>query len=196
VTTTGTTDTGSSAAAGGGHNLSFAQSGSRYSEATIRGVYDGFVQAGVDFVVFVPDSSLDGVEQRLLDTGTIDTYQSVREDEGIAMAAGAYMVGRTPAVLMEGAGLGMCATILARCLVSRTPMLILAGHSETLGERYDYHSTTRLVVEAVPRAMNIPHHVVSKAEDMRSTVIEAVHTVRGQKTPVVLMVPPYVYREG
>jgi hypothetical protein len=75
-------------------------------------------------------------------------------------------------------------------------MLILAGHTATLGERYDYHSTTRLVVEAVPRALNIPHHVVSKAEDMRPTVVEAVHTVRGQKTPVVLMVPPYVYREG
>ena len=33
-----------------------------------------------------PDSSLDGVEQRLLDEGAIDTYQSVREDEGIAFA--------------------------------------------------------------------------------------------------------------
>src|SRR5690606_21940171 len=112
------------------------------------------------------------------------------------MAAGAYLVGRSPAVLMEGAGLGMCATILARCLVSRMPMLILAGHSETLGERYDYHSTTRLVVEAIPRALNIPYHVIARAEDVRPTIVEAAHTVRGQKTPLVLTVPPYVYREG
>jgi sulfopyruvate decarboxylase TPP-binding subunit len=165
-----------------------------YNEVMVQGVCDGFADAGIDFVVFVPDSSLDGVEQRLLELGTMDCYQATREDDAIAMAVGAYMVGRNPAVLMEGAGIGMCATILARAIVGRTPMLIVAGHSETLGERFDYHSTTRLVVESVPRALNLPHHVIARAEDARAAVVQAAHTVRGQKSPFVLMVPPYVFR--
>jgi sulfopyruvate decarboxylase TPP-binding subunit len=166
-----------------------------FSEVAIRGICDGFAEAGIDFVVFVPDSSLDGVEQRLLEVGTIDTYQAVREDDGIAMAIGAYMVGRSPAVLMEGSGVGMCGTVLARALVSRTPMLILAGHSEILGEKHHYHSTTRLVVASVPRALNIPSHVIPAADQARDAVVQAAMTVQGQKSPFVLMVPPYVYRE-
>jgi sulfopyruvate decarboxylase TPP-binding subunit len=173
-----------------------ATPGWRFNETLIQGVCDGFAAAGIDFVVYVPDSSLDGVEQRLIELGTIETYSVVREDDGIAMAIGAYMVGRSPAVLMEGAGVGMCATVLARALVSRTPMLVLAGHSETLGEKFDYHSTARLVVASVPRALNIPNYVIPRAEEAHEAVVQACLTVRGQKSPFVLMVPPYVFRAG
>ena len=75
-------------------------------------------------------------------------------------------------------------------------MLVLAGHSETLGEKFDYHSTARLVVASVPRALNIPHYVIPRAEEARDAVVQAALTVRGQKSPFVLMVPPYVFREG
>jgi sulfopyruvate decarboxylase TPP-binding subunit len=175
-------------------DLTFAQSGGRYVQETIDGLHDGFVEAGIDFAIFMPDATLDGIEQLLLTRKHIPTYQCVREDEGIAMAIGANMVGRRPVVLMEGSGLGMSATILARSIVQRTAMLVIAGHCGTMGERYDYHSTTRLVVESIFRALNLPYHVVMDGKDVKRTVVEGQRTVNGQKLPFGILLPPHVIR--
>ena len=170
--------------------------GPRYRPEALEAFYEGFRAAGIDFAVFLPDSMLDGVEQLVLDRGEIACYQCSREDEGIAMAMGAYLVGKRPVALMEGSGIGLSGLILARGLVQRTPALIVAGHSSTLGERFDYHGATRLVTEPVLRALNIPYHVLFDAAQIRTAVIEAQHTIDGQGISVGILVPSYVIREA
>ena len=126
-----------------------------------------------------PDSMLDGVEQLILERGDIEAYQCSREDEGIAMAMGAFLVGKRPVALMEGSGIGMSALILARGIVQKTPTMLIIGHNSTLGERYDYHGATRLVAEPVLRALSIPYHVLYDPAHIRNVVIEAQATVEG-----------------
>ncbi|HLH24560.1 MAG TPA: thiamine pyrophosphate-binding protein [Chloroflexota bacterium] len=170
--------------------------GPRYRSEALEAFDDGFRAAGIDFAVFLPDSLLDGIEQALLARGEIPCYQCSREDEGIAMAMGAFLVGKRPVALMEGSGIGLSALILARGIVQRTPTLIVAGHSSTLGERYDYHGATRLVAEPVLRALDIPCHVLADVGQIRTAVVQAQHTVEGQRIPVALLVPPFVIREA
>jgi sulfopyruvate decarboxylase TPP-binding subunit len=177
------------------HDLSFSSSGGRYRQDTTQGLYDGLKAAGIDFVVFLPDSSLDGIEKEIQDRGEIKSYVCTREDEGIAMAMGAHMVGRRPAVLMEAAGLGLSALILARSIVQRCPMLLIAGHTSTLGERYDFHSTARMVAEPLLRALGVPYHVVMDPAFARTAVVEGQHTVNGQKVPFAVLLPPHVVWE-
>jgi sulfopyruvate decarboxylase TPP-binding subunit len=160
----------------------------------VEAFHGGFRAAGIDFAVFLPDSMLDGVEQLMLAQGDIACYQCSREDEGVAMAMGAFLVGRKPVVMMEGSGIGLSGLILARGIVQRTPTLLVAGHSSTLGERYDYHGATRLVGESVLRALGIPYHVLSEADDVRTVVVQAQRTVEGQRLPVAIFVPPFVIR--
>ncbi len=116
----------------------------RYRQEALEAFYEGFKTAGIDFAVYLPDSMLDGIEQLIIERGDIEMYQCSREDEGIAMAMGAFLVGKRPVALMEGSGIGMSALILARGIVQKTPTLLIAGHNSTLGERYDYHGATRL----------------------------------------------------
>ena len=97
--------------------------------------------------MYLPDSMLDGIEQLMLDRGGTKAYQCSREDEGIAMAMGAFLVGKRPVTLMEGSGIGMSGLILARGIVQKTPTMLIIGHNSTLGERFDYHGATRLVAE-------------------------------------------------
>jgi sulfopyruvate decarboxylase subunit alpha len=177
------------------HELSFGQSGARHRKETIDGLYDGFRNAGIDFAIFMPDATLDGIEQLIQQRNELESYQCVREDEGVAMAIGAYMAGRRPVVLMEGSGIGMSGTIIARSVLQRCPMLIVAGHCSTLGERYDYHGTTRLVVEPVLRALNVPYHVVMDPAQVRLIVEEGQRTVNGQKIPFAVLLPNHVVRE-
>jgi sulfopyruvate decarboxylase subunit alpha len=169
--------------------------GQTYRREALEFFYDGFRAAGIDFAVFLPDSMLDGVEQLILARGGIDTYQCSREDEGVAMAMGAFLVGKRPVALMEGSGVGLSALILARGIVQKTPTMLIVGHNSTLGERYDYHGATRLVAEPVLQALNIPYHVLFDPSEIRTVIVEAQQTIEGQRIPVGVLVPGHVIRE-
>ncbi len=170
------------------------QAGVRYRQEALESFYDGFKAAGIDFAVFLPDSMLDGIEQLIIERGGIDTYQCSREDEGVAMAMGAFLVGKRPVALMEGSGIGLSALILARGIVQKTPTMLIVGHNSTLGERYDYHGATRLVAEPVLRALNIPYHVLFDPSEIRTVIVEAQETIEGQRIPVGVLVPSHVIR--
>jgi len=150
---------------------------------------------GVDFAVYLPDSVLDPIERLLEDDPEVQTVVCAREDEGIAIAQGAFLGGRLPVVLMEGSGLGLSGLVLARGLLQRTPLLLIAGHTRALGEPFDYHGATRLVGEATLAGLGIPSVVVSEVERIPTIVREALATIRGQRVPVGLFVPPYAMRE-
>ena len=169
--------------------------GVRYRQEALEAFYDGFKTAGIDFAVFLPDSMLDGVEQLILERGDIPAYQCSREDEGIAMAMGAFLVGKRPVALMEGSGVGLSTLILARGIVQKTPTMLIIGHNSTLGERYDYHGATRLAAEPVLRALDIPYHVLFDPGHIRNVVIEAQATIEGQRLPFGILVPSHVIRE-
>ncbi len=166
-----------------------------FRQEAIEAFYEGLRAAAIDFAVFLPDSLLDGIEQCLLARGEIETYQCSREDEGIAMAMGAYLVGKRPVAFMEGSGVGLSALILARGIVQRTPTLLIASHNSTLGERYDYHAATRMVAEPVLRALGIPCHTLQDVDEIQKVVVEATHTVLGQRIPVGILVPTHIVRE-
>src|SRR5262245_34467492 len=100
------------------------KAGVRYRPEALESFHEGFKLAGIDFAVFLPDSMLDGVEQLMVERGEIETFQCSREDEGIAMAMGAFLVGKRPVALMEGSGIGMSALILARGIVQETPTML------------------------------------------------------------------------
>ena len=167
-----------------------------YRADAIEAFYDGFRRAGIDFVVFLPDTLLDGIEQVILERGEMETFQCSREDEGVGMAMGSYLVGKKPVVMMEGSGIGLSGLILARGMVQRTPTLLVVGHNSTLGERYDYHGATRLVAEPILKALGIPYHVLMDPGQIRTVITEAQHTVEGQKIPVGILVPSHVIRES
>jgi sulfopyruvate decarboxylase subunit alpha len=171
------------------------KAGVRYRQEALESFYEGLRAARIDFAVFLPDSMLDGVEQLILERGDIAAYQCSREDEGIAMAMGAFLVGKRPVALMEGSGIGMSALILARGIVQKTPTLLIIGHNSTLGERYDYHGATRLVAEPVLRALDIPYHVLFDSGDIRKVIVEAQATIEGQRLPFGVLVPSHVIRE-
>jgi sulfopyruvate decarboxylase TPP-binding subunit len=171
------------------------KAGVRYRQEALESFYDGFKLAGIDFAVFLPDSMLDGVEQLMIERGEIETFQCSREDEGIAMAMGAFLVGKRTVALMEGSGIGMSALILARGIVQKTPTMLIIGHNSSLGERYDYHGATRLVAEPVLRALDVPYHVLFDPADIRNVIVEAQATIEGQRLPFGVLVPSHVIRE-
>jgi len=165
-----------------------------YNTDTARAFHRGMRAAGIDFAVYVPDSLLSPIDELLEADPEVETVVCSREDEGIAIAMGAYLGGKLPVALMEGSGLGMSGLILARGLLQRSPLLIIASHNRVLGEQFDYHGATRLVGEATLAGLGIPYKVVEDPSSIETVVREAVLTITGQRLPVGLFVPRHLLR--
>jgi sulfopyruvate decarboxylase subunit alpha len=161
--------------------------------ACARAVHAALRAGGVNFAVSLPDTVLHPVDRLLEADPDVQTFVCSREDEGVAMAVGAYLGGKIPVAMMEGSGLGYCSLILARAQIQRTPLLLLVSHSRALGEAFDFHGASRLAAEGVLRGLDVPYVVVTDRAQAPLLVEQALVTVLGQKTVVGLLVPPYLF---
>jgi sulfopyruvate decarboxylase subunit alpha len=161
--------------------------------ACAREVHAALRAGGVNFAVSLPDSVLHPVDRLLAADPDVQTFVCSREDEGVAMAVGAYLGGKVPVALMEGSGLGYCGLVLARAQLQRTPLLLLASHNGALGEAFDFHGASRAAAEGVLRGLAIPYVVLTDRTQAPLLAQQALVTVLGQKTVVGLLVPPYLF---
>jgi sulfopyruvate decarboxylase subunit alpha len=162
----------------------------RYDVARV--FVDSLKTNDISFSVLLPDSVLHAVNELLLADADVQTVICSREDEGIAIAAGAGWGGCRSTVSMEGSAIGMSGLILARAVIQRSPTLILASHSTVLGERFGYHAATRAVTQPILDALRIPYHVLRDADEIPHIVKQIVRTMEGQKIPVAILVPPFI----
>ena len=159
-------------------------------------IHDGLRRGGVDLVAYLPDSVLEAATNRIEADPAITTLVCSREDEGVAIAAGAALTGRMAAVLMEGSGLGLSGLILARAMIHHVPLLVIASHNRVLGESLAFHAATNLAAEATFAGLGIPHMLVTDRDALATWVEQATATARGQRTVVGLLVPPFVMRDA
>lgn len=150
---------------------------------------DVFVQAlqdlGVNFFTGVPDSVLGGIIAELMIRRVY--VPAVREDEAVGIAAGAYMGGRVPAVLMQNSGLGTCLnTLMSLNLIYRQPCLLIVSWRGQGGDDAPEHLVMGEVMPQLLETVRIPHRTLTEktfAEDLRWVV----ETLMKRQIPVVLI---------
>lgn len=152
----------------------------------------GLRAAGVDVVVYLPESVLGATMDLVESDAAITSIVCAREDEGVAIAAGAALAGRTAAVLMEGSGLGLSGLILARTIVHHVPLLIIASHNRVLGESKAFHAATNLAGQGTLDGLAIPYLVVTDPADLEAWVEQATVTAIAQRSVIALLVPPHL----
>jgi sulfopyruvate decarboxylase TPP-binding subunit len=157
-----------------------------------RAAYEGIRAGGSDFAVYLPDSVLYRTMHLLESDPDVTSIVCSREDEGIGIAVGASLAGRLPVALMEGSGLGYCGLILARAIIQRTSLLVIASHSPALGERFDFHASSRMAGQATFEGLHIPYVVIDDAASVKDVVRRSLATVQSQRTIVGILVPPFV----
>ncbi len=151
---------------------------------------DDFVQAmretGFDFFTGVPDTILGGIidvlNQRRL------YIPSVREDEAVAVAAGAFLGGKSPAVLMQNSGLGNALNVLMSLhLIYRIPCLLIVSWRGFEGRDAPEHLVMGRTMPQLLETIRIAHRTLSRdtmADDLRW----AMRTFTEQRVPVALFV--------
>ncbi len=143
-------------------------------------------EAGFDFFTGVPDSTLAGVITELQERRIY--VPAVREDEAVGMAAGAFMGGKIPVVLMQNSGIGTSLNALISLnLIYLQPCLLLISWRGHDGKDAPEHLVMGQVLAQQLDLVRIPHRTV-KAESVREDLGWAAQTFMAKRIPVALLV--------
>ena len=82
-------------------------------------------QAGVRHMSYVPDAGHATLIRLLAADGDVTTTVLTTEEEGVAMAAGAWLGGGRSVLLMQSSGVGNCINMLSLPVIGRFPLLML-----------------------------------------------------------------------
>lgn len=156
-------------------------------------IYNGIKSAGINFVIYVPETWTREILKLLLQDKDIEAVNATGEAEAMAIAAGASLGGKTPMVLMEGSGYGTSIYVLSRLgLMHHMSWLIMSSHAGGLGELGFYHWDIRLTAEPLLSTLLIPHCTIQRIDEAETLITEAQLTVEGQKVPMAVLLPHHI----
>jgi sulfopyruvate decarboxylase alpha subunit len=154
------------------------------------GVCAGLAAAGVAHVVYVPDNPLSHVLRALEKYPKIRTTLATREEEAFGIAAGLYLGGVHPAVMLQSSGLGNSLNALTSLVVPyQVPMLILISMRGDAGEWNSAQVPMGRAVVPILDAMGIPHMTVASAEATAGAVELVARTAFETRTSGACLLP-------
>ncbi len=151
---------------------------------------------GYDLFAGVPCSLIEGVLRRLENHPRLPYLPAVREDVAVGVAAGAWLGGRQPAVLMQNSGLGTGLNALASlALLYRLPSLLVVTWRGHGGSDAPEHLLTGAATPHLLDLFGIRHRALSRGSveaDLRWATDEAGRRME----PVAVLVPPKLLEAG
>lgn len=160
---------------------------SRLKAEAVNEFIQGLSEAGIDFVCYLPESWLYEVYQELPKRTEFVTIPTESETTGICICAGAWLGGRTPAMIMENSGIfEACLAICKLGIGHRIPLLLLASYRGDVGDQNFWampHSLSPKVLEA----LRIPYIIVRRTDEIRSSIRRARSTFDASKYPVAVL---------
>ncbi len=143
---------------------------------------------GYDFFTGVPDSTLKAVLKELEDNPRYFYVPSVREDNAVGMAVGAFLGGRRPIVLMQNSGLGHCLNALTSlAFLYRIPLLLLIGWRGADEDDAPEHILMGSASRTLLTAASIPFSIPDR-DDMGFLIGSAALKSRSDSSPVALLI--------
>jgi phosphonopyruvate decarboxylase len=152
---------------------------------------DRLLDAGFDFFVGVPcslvKSVLEELERRRLYLG------ETREDAALGVAAGAYLGGRMPVVVMQNSGLGVSLNALGSLhLPYGIPCLLVVTWRGYEGRDAPEHMVLGDVLPRLLELFGIPFRAPG-TDAVEADVAWAARAVRETRRPVALVIRPGLF---
>ncbi len=153
-----------------------------------RQLFDQLRESGVTLFTYVPDAG----NAELIDCA--DAHNETRsvlltsEEEGVAICAGADLVGERAVVCMQSSGVGNCPNFLSLVKGGRFPMLLIVSMRGDHGEMNPWQYPMGQAVEPVLEAMGLLIYRVERPDELEPVsraAIDAAFTA-GQGVALIL----------
>ena len=160
--------------------------GARFAQV----LHEGLKENGIDFAVGLPCSGFTTALERLMTDDTIQYVGVAHEGTGIGLCAGAWLAGRRPVALIENFGLFASAYHLLRGHMSfGLPTLIVTEYRGDTGDQEFFAEGGEVTLDVL-KAMRINHRLITRLEDIKPAVRDALRWMDGFLRPFAL-VPSY-----
>jgi sulfopyruvate decarboxylase alpha subunit len=151
-------------------------------------IFAVFQDHDIKQVYHVPDAGHSRLIEACQTSNSIRTLALTTEEEGIAIAAGAWLGGQRSALLMQSSGVGNTINLMGLTKTLRFPFLTLITMRGEYGEFNSWQYSMGQGTPKVLEAMGVLLYPVDKAEEVKATVDAAARAAfnGGQAVAVLL----------
>jgi sulfopyruvate decarboxylase subunit alpha len=159
--------------------------------AWAEGVCAGLHAAGSRHVVYVPDNPLSQVLRTLVAAyPDVSATVATREEEAFGIAAGLYLGGARPTVMLQSSGLGNSINALTSLLIPyQIPALILISMRGDAGEWNAAQVPMGRAVAPILDAIGVSNVIVGAADGLGDLVAQVGRTAFGTRLPGACLLP-------
>lgn len=156
------------------------------TDEAARLIVGGLKGAGINLVATLPDINLASLLHEVENDRDLLHVPLCREEEGIGICAGAYLVGKKCAAIMQNGGFfNSNNAIVSTLLQYQIPLLLMIYYAGDVGDRT--FSTTGTLTEPVLQALGIRYYVMRETEDASELIRRAQILSEDSKRPVALL---------
>jgi sulfopyruvate decarboxylase subunit alpha len=156
------------------------------SAEAAKTIVDGLKRAGINFVATLPDINLADLLREVEEDRDFIHVPVCREEEGIGICAGAYLVGKKCAAIMQNGGFfNSTNAIVSTSLQYQIPILLLIYYAGDIGDRT--FSTTGSMTEPVLQALGVRYYVMRDTGGAPELIRRAEILADDSKRPVALL---------
>lgn len=149
-------------------------------------VADALVDAGINFIATLPDWNMTRLIDRIGGETRWTHVRLAREEEGIGICAGAYLTGKTPALLMQNGGLlNSVNGLTTTSLTFQIPTLLMVYYAGDINTKY--FSTLGDVTEPVLQALGLRYYVLRDRAEVKRIITGATVLTMDSRKPVAVL---------
>ena len=149
--------------------------------------------SGVDLFAYVPDAG----NKRLIECADASnetrTVLLTTEEEGIAICAGADLVGKRAVLCMQSSGLGNCVNYLSLVNGGKFPLLMMVSMRGDYGEQNPWQYPMGQAVDAIFEAMGVLTFKVEAPNDLEKATAAAINaTAKGAQSAAIVLTQKFL----
>ena len=150
-------------------------------------LFDTIKRGGVRQVGYVPDAGHARLIDRCRADADIHDVVLTTEEDGIALAAGAWLGGQRAALLMQSSGLGNCINMLSLARTCRFPLLMLITMRGEWEEFNPWQVPMGSIVDPVLKLCEAEVYRVREPEEVAGIAERAVQQAFGDERIVAVV---------
>jgi len=149
-------------------------------------IVNGLTDAGIGLIATLPDVNLSDLLREVEEAHDVIHVPLCREEEGIGICAGGYLVGKKCAAIMQNGGFfNSNNAIVSTLLQYQIPVLLLIYYAGDIGDRT--FATTGSMTEPVLQALGIRYYVMRDPNDAPELIKRAQILAEDSKRPIALL---------
>jgi sulfopyruvate decarboxylase subunit alpha len=150
-------------------------------------LYEEMKRSGIDLILSLPCVMLKDLLYIIEEKKEIQHIRITREEEGVGIAAGAYLGGKVPAILIQNSGLGNSVNAIKSLLfLYKIPVIFIMSHRGTEGEKIAAQIPMGELTPDLLDLLNMQKFIINSIETI-SNIQKAVKRSKSSGFPVGIL---------